>query len=87
MCVVTCMVVVIVWGISAWPKQKKEIFPETGLDTIAVRVPFPNAAPEEVEKGITVPIEEAIQDVDGIDRLRSTAAQGVGVVTVEVANG
>lgn len=81
------MIVVIVWGATTWPKLKKEIFPETGLDSISVKVPYPNATPAEVEKGITVPIEEAIQDVDGIDRLRSTAAQGMGVVTVEVANG
>lgn len=81
------MVIVIIWGASTWPKLKKEIFPETALDTIAVQVPYPNATPEEVEKGIVVPIEEAIQDVDGIDRIRSTAALGMGVVTVEVANG
>ncbi|MCB1231586.1 MAG: efflux RND transporter permease subunit, partial [Verrucomicrobiae bacterium] len=81
------MIVVVIWGASTWPKLKKEIFPETSLDTIAVKVPYPNATPDEVEKGIVVPIEEAIQDVDGIDRIRSTAALGMGVVTVEVANG
>ncbi len=81
------MIILIVWGASTWPKLKKEIFPETSLDTVAVQVPYPNATPEEVEKGIVVPIEEAIQDVDGIDRIRSTAALGMGVITVEVANG
>lgn len=81
------MAIVIIWGGFTWPKLKKEIFPETSLDTIAVQVPYPNATPDEVEKGIVIPIEEAIQDVDGIERIRSTAALGMGVVTVEVANG
>ncbi len=81
------MVILIIWGAFTWPKLKKEIFPETSLDTIAVQVPYPNATPDEVEKGIVIPIEEAIQDVDGIERIRSTAALGMGVVTVEVANG
>ncbi len=81
------MVVIAVLGFSTWFGLKKEIFPEIGVDMILVRVPYPNATPEEVEKGVNVPIEEAIQDLDGIDRLKSTAAQGMGVVIVEVATG
>ena len=81
------MVIILVMGVITWPKLKKEIFPEVSIDAINVQVPYPNATPDEVEKGIVVPIEEAIQDLDGIDRIKSTAAQGYGVVTVEVASG
>ena len=81
------MAVVFLLGITTWGKLKKEFFPEMSVDMIAVTVPFPNATPEEVEKGICVPIEEAIQDLDGIDRIKSTAALGAGSVLVEVANG
>lgn len=81
------MLVVLVMGVVTWPMLKKEIFPEVSIDAISVQVPYPNATPEEVEKGIIVPIEEAIQDLDGIDRIKSTAAQGNGVVVVEVASG
>jgi multidrug efflux pump subunit AcrB len=52
-----------------------------------ISVPYPNATPEEVEKGIIVPIEETIQDIEGIDRIRSTADQGSGNVQVDVENG
>ena len=75
---------VLLLGVTTWGKLKKEFFPEMSVDMITVAVPFPNATPEEVEKGIVVPIEEAIQDLDGIDRLKSTAAQGAGSVIVEV---
>jgi multidrug efflux pump subunit AcrB len=81
------MVIVLVLGVMTWFDLKKEIFPETSIDTIAVQVPYPNATPEEVEKGVVVPIEEAIQDLTGIDRIRSTSALGMGVVLVEVAAG
>ncbi len=81
------MVVIVALGIYTWFGLKKEIFPEIGVDMILVRVPYPNATPEEVEKGVNIPIEEAIQDLDGIERLKSTAAQGMGVVMVEVATG
>lgn len=81
------MVLIVVVGFGTWPTLKKEIFPETSVDALTVAVPFPNATPEEVEKGIIIPIEEAIQDVDGIDTIRSTANQGAGTVTIEVGTG
>ncbi len=81
------MLIVLVLGLQTWGKLKKEIFPETAIDMISIQVPYPNATPEEVEKGIVVPIEEAIQDVNGIERIRSTAAQGMASVLVEVVSG
>ncbi|MDF1859312.1 MAG: efflux RND transporter permease subunit [Verrucomicrobiales bacterium] len=81
------MLMIGVLGLMTWPKLKKEIFPETSIDAVLISVPYPNATPEEVEKGIIVPIEEAIQDIDGIDLIRSTANQGAGNVQVDVESG
>ena len=81
------MALIVVIGFGTWPTIKKEIFPEVSIDAVAISVPYPNATPDEVEKGIVIPIEEAIQDVDGIDVIRSTARQSYGTVTVEVATG
>ena len=69
-------------GITTWFKLKKEIFPETATDIVTIMVPYPNASPEEVEKSICIPIEEAVQGVDGIDRLKSTSTENRGVVIV-----
>jgi multidrug efflux pump subunit AcrB len=81
------MAMILLLGFMTWGKLKKEIFPETSIDAIMISVPYPNATPEEVEKGIIVPIEETIQDIEGIDRIRSTADQGSGNVQVDVENG
>ncbi|MDA0767623.1 MAG: efflux RND transporter permease subunit [Verrucomicrobia bacterium] len=81
------MLSVMLAGFYTWFQLRKEIFPDTAVDAVAVRVPYPNATPEDVEEGVVIPIEEAIQDVNGIEQLSSTAAEGMGVVTVEVANG
>ncbi len=81
------MAMILLLGFMTWGKLKKEIFPETSIDAIMISVPYPNATPEEVEKGIIVPIEETIQDIEGIDRIRSTAGQGTGNVQVDVENG
>ncbi|GAA5484087.1 efflux RND transporter permease subunit [Haloferula sargassicola] len=81
------MLAVVLAGFSTWFKLKKEIFPETSIDAIAVQIPYPNATPEEVERGVCVPVEEAVADLTGIKKLRSTATQNIGVVTVEVETG
>ncbi len=80
------MLLVVVLGSTTWPTLKKEIFPETSIDAVSISVPYPNATPEEVEKGVIIPIEEAIQDIEGIDTIRSVATQGMAAVTVEVAS-
>jgi multidrug efflux pump subunit AcrB len=81
------MLAVLLAGLSTWFGLKKEIFPEVGIDAILVRIPYPNATPEEVERGVCVPVEEAISDLQGIKRLLSNAAQNIGTVTVEVETG
>lgn len=74
-------------GLFTWMGLKKEIFPEISSNFVTVQTPYPNASPEEVEKGVCVPVEESIQDLDGIERLTSTSVEGMGVVVVEVAAG
>lgn len=81
------MLIVLVMGIMTWFQLKKEIFPETGVDIVSVQVPYPNAAPEEVASGVCLPIEEAIQDVDGIKRITSRANESFGSVNAEIESG
>ena len=80
------MALVLLAGISTWLKLKKEIFPETSTNVVSVSIPYPGATPEEVEKGVCIPIEEALRDLQGIDVMRSTAANSYGVVYVEVSS-
>ncbi len=66
---------------------KQEVFPELASDLINVSVVYPGAAPEEVERGVCIPIEEEIQSLDGIKRISSRAAEGIGTITVELFPG
>ena len=79
------MLLVLIAGISTWFKLKKEIFPETSTNVVSVSIPYPGATPDEVEKGICIPIEEALRDLQGVDIMRSTAANSYGVVYFEVS--
>lgn len=76
-----------VGGIFVALSIKLELFPQFTLDTVVISVPYPGAAPEDVEEGICLRIEEEIQDLQGIDKVTSTAAEGLGVVVAEVQRG
>jgi multidrug efflux pump subunit AcrB len=63
---------------------QKEVFPQYQLDFVQVSVVYPGAAPEEVEQGIVLPVEEIIQGIQGIKEITSTAYEGSGTVLIEL---
>lgn len=79
--------ILIVAGLFAATSIKLELFPELDLDIVTISVPYPGAAPREVESGVIELIENRIQDVEGIKKLTATAAEGFGALTVEVERG
>ena len=81
------MVGVLGLGFHSWFSLRKDIFPDLVLDMVSVRVPYPNAAPEEVEKGICIPIEESVQGLEGIKRVQSIAGESNGNVIFEIEPG
>ncbi len=81
------MVAVVIGGLMSLGTLQREIFPETSPEVVRVTVPYPGAAPEEVEQGIVLRVEEAVQDIAGVEEVRSVAAEGSGTVTVELTRG
>ncbi len=62
----------------------KEISPRIETNYVTVQVPYRGGTPRDVEQGVLIKIEEAIQDLEGIREIISTAREGSGTVTVEV---
>ena len=81
------MLLIIIGGLTNIPNLDKEFFPATPSNIIQIAVPYPGAGPKEVEEQVCIRIEEAIHDLDGIDKIISKARLGAGIVTVEVATG
>lgn len=49
-----------------------EYFPEVQFPGIFIQIPYPSSTPEEVERLVTRPVEEALATLSGIKRFRST---------------
>ena len=67
------MLLVITAGLLVLPSIRQEPFPNVAFDFVSITVAYPGAAPDEVEQAVCVRIEEAIHDVEGIRKVRSTA--------------
>lgn len=81
------MLSIVIAGLMTAFTMSREIMPETTPATIIVRVPYPGAAPEEVEQGVILRIEEALQPIEGIEEIRSVAAEDAGTVRVKLTRG
>jgi multidrug efflux pump subunit AcrB len=81
------MFLIIAGGLFALPQIQQKSFPDIDIDVIRVTVPYLGAAPEEVEEGVCVRIEEEIQGINGIEKLSSTAAEGACTVAAELMAG
>ena len=81
------MLLLIGGGLYTTYKIQKEVFPQFQLDIVEVSVVYPGAAPAEVEKGILLPVEEAIRGVQGIKEVTSTAYEGFGSINIELVAG
>jgi len=74
------------FGLIAFNQMKYSFFPEMEPDFIIVQVVYPGAAPEEVEEGVILKIEENLDGLEGIERLTSTSSENFGVVNVEITS-
>ncbi len=81
------MFVILAVGIGSALTIKKEIFPAFDIDAIVISMPYPGAAPEEVEQGIVLKIEEAINDLDGIKRISSDALESQARIFIRPTDG
>ena len=77
------MIIIIVFGLYAWINLPRELTPENALQSAVVTTLYPGASPEEVEKLVTAPIEDAIEEnVNKIDLLFSTSSEARSVIAV-----
>ena len=70
------MILLVAVGIGSIPTIQQKIFPDIEVDVIQVTVAYLGAAPEEVEEGVCIRIEEEIQGIEGIEEIGSMAAEG-----------
>ena len=62
-------------------------FPEIATGTVQVTIVLPGATPQEVLGSVVEPVENGVEGLEGVRRVRATASLGVGVVTIDTVRG
>ena len=76
------MVGIFVAGTIGFSKMEREMDPQVRFPGLEIEVSWPGAAPQEVEEQIVARIEEAVSDLDAIEWVRSSSAEGYGGVYI-----
>ena len=78
------LIVIIIAGVLAWQSMPQEIFPTVDLDRIRITTVYEGAPPEEVEKQVTLLIEEEIENLSDIETITSESSEGISKVVVRL---
>jgi multidrug efflux pump subunit AcrB len=73
----------LVGGTSAMNIQRT-VNPKIETNIITINMAYPGAAPEEIEQGIILKIEESLKDIESITKVESTANESAGSLTITV---
>ncbi len=79
------MLVILVAGVIFAITLQREMFPESRPDKLMISAIYPGVQPEDVEKSVTIKIEEAVRSLEGIDKVESQVAEGISFTTLTLA--
>lgn len=81
------MLAVIAIGIAAAPHLQRDTFPEIPATEIEIRIPYPGAAPAEVERDVCVRVESPLRAIAELEELRCDARENLAIITAEMREG
>ncbi len=73
---VVSMLGLVVFGLFALLRLKTDEFPDVAPPIVATTIIYPGASPDQVEREVLEPIEEAIQSIQGVDFVQGEARDG-----------
>lgn len=81
------MMVIIAAGLVAALTLTREMFPESRPEKLMITTIYPGVSPQEIEKVLTIKIEEAVRDVEGVDKVDSTVIEGMSSTRLSLLPG
>ncbi len=81
--VVLLSISVIIFGILELKKSEVDIFPDLTAPTVTVLTDAEGMTPIEIERLITLPVENSLNGLSGLKRIRSNSQSGISVIYAE----
>jgi multidrug efflux pump subunit AcrB len=77
------MVLLVLFGLFGVARINTQFFPTVEIKTVTISITWAGASAEDVEANILRIIEPEVRFIDGVDKMQSTAREGIGVVSLE----
>ncbi|WP_027000771.1 efflux RND transporter permease subunit [Eisenibacter elegans] len=78
------LVLILIFGFFGLTSLKSTLFPERESRVISIQIIYPGAAPEEIEEGVVLKIEDNLKGITGLERVSSVSRENSGTITIEV---
>ncbi len=78
------LLVIVIAGILSWRSMPQEMFPIVNLDLVRIVTEYEGAPPEEIEKQITILIEEEIETLPDVDVVTSESSEGLSKIEIKL---
>lgn len=78
------LLVIIIGGVLSWNNMPQEMFPVVNLDRIRIVTDYEGSPPEEIEKQITIVIEEEVDALADIDVITSESLEGQSKIEIKL---
>ena len=78
------LLVLLLLGVSSYNKLAVALLPKVDIPIVVVRTTYSGASPNEIEQLVTKPIEDAVADLEGLDKITSYSAEGTSLVVLEM---
>ena len=80
---VVSMIALVVFGLFALMQLDTDEFPEIEPPIVSINIPYPGASPDQVEREVVEPIEEAVAGLSGVSKVTSSALDSFATILVE----
>ncbi|MEA5153843.1 MAG: efflux RND transporter permease subunit [Raineyella sp.] len=80
-------VFVLVFGVISTATLRQELIPRISVPVAVVYTSYPGASPAVVEQQVTIPIEQAVASLQGLDTSSSVSTAGASTVTLQMRYG
>lgn len=74
---------VIFLGVYAWFNLPRELMPSINLPIIIVSTVLPQSSPNDAEELVTIPLEDKIRSIKGIDKVQASSIDGASLLMVQ----
>lgn len=85
--VILLTVFIIILGTYTFFHLEKELTPTVGLDSATIKVEASNLHVDDIERKITIPLEQKLQELEGIKEISSTTSLGYSSLAISFDNG